>query len=113
DGRLRCRRRPPRERKVQDERLWMGLAEEPLKRPASTLFDFVGDGRQRDDPAKARGLAVVAKAGQVPLDAVVPGDQRSRLLEPNRAVGGDQATAGGRGKGLREEDRQGRRRRGD
>ena len=99
--------------KVQGERLRMGFAREPLQRPASTLFDFIGNGRQRNDPAEAVRLTRIAEAGHVPLDAVMPGDERRRPFEPDRAVGGDQPTAGGRRERLREKDRQGRRRRGN
>ncbi len=70
------------------------LEVEALQRPAPGGDDLRRHRGQGHHPAHSRRRALVGEAGDVVLDAVVPGDHGGGAGEAHRAVGGDQAAAG-------------------
>ena len=82
---------------------WMGFKGEALQRPCSALLDLQGDRWQGNDPSQVGEVSLVAKAGQVALDPIMPGDQRGGTSEADGAVGSDQRSAGKSGEGLHHE----------
>src|SRR5207302_6013405 len=99
--------------RLQEEGLWMRLAEEPLQRPGAALLDLVRYGGQGHDPADIGRVPLVGEAGHVVFDATVPIDQRGGTLQPDRPVWRYQPPTRRGRQSLGQEESEGRRRRRD
>src|SRR6185437_16166673 len=90
---------------IQRERwLRVRLTFQPLKRPGAALLDAERNRGQRHNPADIVEVALIGEAGQVVLDAVVPGHQRCGALQPDGAIGRDEAATGSGGARLGDKD---------
>src|SRR5207245_2086144 len=63
------------------------FAVEALERPGAAFLDLVRDGGKGDDPAEARDVARIGKAGQVMFHPIVPGNQGGGAFEADGSVG--------------------------
>src|SRR6266567_8084138 len=75
------------------EGLGMGFAKETLQRPAAARFDLERHCREGYYPPQVSGIALVGEAGEIALDAVVPGDQCGGTRQPYIAIGRKQPSA--------------------
>src|SRR5713101_788378 len=71
----------------------MGFAFQALQRPCSTLLDVHGDRWEWNDPSQIGKFSLVAKAGQIPFDSIVPGHQCCCTRQAYRPVWRNQCSA--------------------
>src|SRR5260370_1541740 len=75
------------------EGLGMGFAKETLQRPAAALFDLDRHCREGYYPPQVSGFALVGEAGEIALDAVVPGDKCGGACQSYITIGCKQPSA--------------------